>query len=103
MAKSKSNEEQISALDWVLHTTSAEPKRPKHLRSAASQMRALEWRIREAERGVKEQVEKLYDTVIRHENTVYIGLSEQLVALTGLMHFLNGLRRAYETVCRCKS
>jgi hypothetical protein len=93
--------EQIRAEGWTNHfphdTTNV--KLPKHLKSAATQIRNLEYRIIEAEQLYKTLVEKLYETVIRQDNLVYMGLGDQAEALARLWHYLCGLRRAHETIC----
>lgn len=89
----------LRALDWVLQTTPEEPKRPKHLRGCARQMRELEYRIRETERLFKEKVAALYSLVVTQDNTVYIDLPAALQALSAGMAFLDGLRVAYRVLC----
>jgi hypothetical protein len=89
----------LRALDWVLQTTSEEPKRPKHLRACAKQMRELEYRIRETERMFQEKVGKLYKLVVVQNNTVYIDLPEALQVLSSGLAFLDGLRVAYRVLC----
>jgi len=93
--------EQMRAEDWTSHfphdTTNV--RLPKHLKHAKKQIRNLEYRILEAERVYKELVEKLYDTVIRHDNSVYIGLGTQSETITQTWDYLCGLRRAHDIIC----
>jgi len=52
------------------------------------------------EKSFREKVEKLYDLVIRHDNTVYIGMTEMLWNLFFLWGALCGRRRAAEELQR---
>lgn len=48
------------------------------------------------EKALREKVEKLYDLVIRHDNTVYFGMTEMLWDLFFVWGALCGRRRAAE-------